>query len=258
MRQIADSVKGRAGYEDRFLAAESDTEAYFGKIVESRRLQQQAIATAVKDGAKGRLAYYNAYAALREGELENKSVAREYAMKALVASDGRDIKVVSALALAKAGLTTDAAKLADELEMEFPQDMMMRSFVLPTIRAQVELNRGRAREAIQALESALPYELGHAEFGSLEPAYVRGLAYLKIGDGKGARIEFQKLVGRPGLINNFVTGALVQLQLGRASALMGNRDEARRYYQDFLAIWKDADRDQPIYQQAKQEYARLK
>jgi len=39
---------------------------------------------------------------------------------------------------------------------------------------------------------------------------------------------------------------------------MGNTAAARKSYQDFLQLWKDADPDVPIYQEAKAEYARLR
>jgi hypothetical protein len=87
---------------------------------------------------------------------------------------------------------------------------------------------------------------------------VRGLAYQKLGKGPEAAAEFQKLIDHPGIVGNFVTGALAQLQLARAEEMSGNRDAALEHYQDFLARWKGADPDIPILQQAKIEYAKLK
>ena len=43
----------------------------------------------------------------------------------------------------------------------------------------------------------------------------------------------------------------------RAAALSGDLPKSRRAYQDFLALWKDADPDVPILIQAKAEYAKL-
>ena len=45
--------------------------------------------------------------------------------------------------------------------------------------------------------------------------------------------------------------------LGRAYAMSGDTQKARTAYQDFLTLWKDADPDVPILQQAKAEYAKL-
>ena len=39
--------------------------------------------------------------------------------------------------------------------------------------------------------------------------------------------------------------------------MYGDIDEARTHYQDFLALWKDADPNLPVLQQAKSEYAAL-
>jgi hypothetical protein len=78
-----------------------------------------------------------------------------------------------------------------------------------------------------------------------------------LGDGRSAVREFQKLIDNPGLCGEFITGALVRLQLARAERLMGDNASARRYYEEFLTIWKDADPDVPVYRQAKAEYSQL-
>jgi serine/threonine protein kinase/Flp pilus assembly protein TadD len=258
MQKIFDAARGKPGYEDRLLALQADTEAYYGHVAQARKLQQQAVAAAARDGANDRIAYYNAYAAWRESELGDKRMARQYAAEALSASDGRDIKELVALALANVGDATAAKKLADQLDQEYPQATLIQSYALPTIRALIDMNAGRPAAAIETLKSTLSHELGYADFSDLEPAYVRGLAYMKTGQPGAAGAQFQKLVDHPGMVGNFVTGALAHLQLARAAQMAANVDEARRYYQDFLALWKDADPDIPILKQAKVEYGRLK
>ena len=52
-------------------------------------------------------------------------------------------------------------------------------------------------------------------------------------------------------------GALAHLGLGRAYALAGDSAKAKSAYQDFFALWKNADPDIPILKQAKAEYAKL-
>ncbi len=93
---------------------------------------------------------------------------------------------------------------------------------------------------------------------SLYPAYLRGLAYLKLGQGREAAAEFHKMIDHPDILQDFITLPLAHLQLGRAQVMMGDKAAARKSYQDFLTLWKDADPDIPIYQQAKAEYARLR
>ncbi len=114
--------------------------------------------------------------------------------------------------------------------------------------------------AIELLRATTKYELSWniESFDFLYPAYVRGQAYLALGDGRSAAAEFQKLIDHPGLINYHVTGPLAWLQLGRAQKMMGDEAAARKSYEKFLSLWRDADPDVPIYQQAKAEYARLK
>jgi len=91
--------------------------------------------------------------------------------------------------------------------------------------------------------------------------YLRGEAYLAAHQGTEAAAQFQKVLEHPGLVVNQVIGALAHLGLGRAYALQTGADarvRARIGYQDFLAVWKDADPDLPILRQAQAEYARLR
>ena len=88
----------------------------------------------------------------------------------------------------------------------------------------------------------------------LYPAYIRGVAYLQMHEGRLAAAEFEKLLANRGLVGTSVTGALSHVQLDRAQRLMGEEAAARKSYEDFLTLWKDADPDIPIYQQAKVEY----
>ena len=69
--------------------------------------------------------------------------------------------------------------------------------------------------------------------------------------------SFQKLLDHRGCVLNFVTGALVHLQIGRAYAMAGESAKAKSAYNDFLTLQKDADPDIPILKQAKVDYAKL-
>jgi tetratricopeptide (TPR) repeat protein len=130
--------------------------------------------------------------------------------------------------------------------------------LLPAIRAAIQLQQNDSSGAIESLLPAVKYDLASPNsFNCLYPAYLRGLAYLQMGNGRLAAPEFQKLLDYPGVVGRFVTGALARLQIGRAQAMAGDKAAARKSYQDFLYIWKDADREIPIYKQAKAEYARL-
>jgi hypothetical protein len=103
------------------------------------------------------------------------------------------------------------------------------------------------------------YDLGFTGwFVSVYPAYIRGLAYLGLGDGQSAAAQFQKLIDNPGFTVRHVTGPLAWFQLGRAQKMMGDEAATRKSYKTFLDLWKNADPDIPIYQQAKAEYAKLR
>jgi eukaryotic-like serine/threonine-protein kinase len=124
----------------------------------------------------------------------------------------------------------------------------------------MELNGGSAHQAIELLQATSSYELGAPppfQLGTLYPIYVRGKAHLKGGDGQQAAAQFQKMIDYRGVTSNFPLGALAHLQLGRAYALSGDTAKARTNYQDFFALWKDADPDIPILKEAKAEYAKL-
>jgi hypothetical protein len=89
------------------------------------------------------------------------------------------------------------------------------------------------------------------------PVFVRGEAYLASREGTKAAAEFQKIIDHRGLVLNRPIGALAHLGLGRAYVLQGDTPRAKAAYQDFLTLWKDADPDIPVLQQAKAEYAKL-
>jgi Tfp pilus assembly protein PilF len=93
--------------------------------------------------------------------------------------------------------------------------------------------------------------------GNLYPAYVRGLAYLAAHQGAEAAAEFQKILDHRGIVVSDPIGSLAHLQLARACALSGDKAKAKSAYQDFLALWKDADPDIPILKQASVESAKM-
>jgi hypothetical protein len=169
----------------------------------------------------------------------------------------------AALVFALTGDTSQAQSLANDLQQRFAEDTSVKFSYLPTLRAVVALTSDQPSRAIEVLQAAAPYDLGaprssyHAIFGPLYPVYFRGEALLALHQGPQAAAEFQKVLDHRGIVVSDPIGALARLQLGRAFALSGDRIRARSAYQDFLELWKDADRDIPVFQQAKQEYARL-
>jgi serine/threonine protein kinase/Flp pilus assembly protein TadD len=263
MRQQFAWAMGKPDVEDWMLSAQSDTEAYHGRVAKAQQLSEAAVRSAKHAEVPERAAEWKANQALREIEVGRAELALKLATEALALSSVQDVRLKVALVRARAGDAEPAQTVADKLSQESPLDTKMQYYSLPTIRAASELGKNNALQAVQTLEVVRPYELGGPAPGitylaNLYPAYLRGEAYLKAGQGQAAAAEFQKVIDHPGIVNNFITGALAHLQLGRAQAMMGDKEAARRSYQDFFTLWKEADPDLPILHAAKAEYAKLK
>jgi tetratricopeptide (TPR) repeat protein len=259
-QQVAWGV-GKPGVEDILLAAEADTAAYSGQLKKARESTRQATASAKRAGANETAAGYEASAALREALFGNPVEALERAEAALTPSKARDVQFGVALAFALSGQIVRAQTLAAELARDFPQDTIVESNYLPTIAGQIALNRHEPAKAIDALRTASLFELGQpgdaAFMPALYPVYVRGEALRATYQGRESAIEFQKILDHRGVVMNEPIGALAHLGLARAYVLQGDNVRARGAYQDFLTLWKDADTDIPILQQAKSEFAKL-
>ena len=239
------------------LVFQADTARYNGQFAKARELSQRA-GDAMRVDAKETAAAVEAEAAVQEALVGNVSFAKRGANAALQLSNGRDTSWLSAIALALAGDSGQAARLTGDLAKRFPEDTLVQTQYLPMIRAASALAAGSPQNAIRALEAAAPYELGGNRASmSLGPVYLRGQAYVAAKQGAAAAAEFQKILDHPGIVTNEPIGALAHLGLGRAYALAGDKGKAAAAYQDFLALWKDADPDIPILKEAKAEYAKL-
>ena len=259
MAQVAAAAMGKPGTEDLLLASQADTEAWYGKLKNARELTRQAMDSAQHNDAKEAAATYQVAAALREVE-ENRKQALADADAAVRLAPNRDVQAMAALALARAGDTAGAEKLAAELDKTFPLDTLVQRYWQPTIRAAVALERKDPNRAVELLNLASTVELGQPTNVTviLCPVYLRGEAYLLMHDGNRAAAEFQKFIDHYGLVLNSPWGALARFGLARAYAMQGSTAKARAAYQDFLTLWKDADPDIPILKEAKAEYAKLR
>jgi eukaryotic-like serine/threonine-protein kinase len=260
-RQIA-AAAGKPG-EDVLLSFASDTEGFYGRLANARRLSQRAIDSAHGNDSKETAAAWRMNAALREAEFGNIARARQEITAALAEAPSRDVSVLAALALARIGDIDRADRMAHDLAERFPLNTAINRYWLPAIDASIEIKRGRPTKALEYLQSSTQYELGSPlpQFevgGSLYPAYIRGQVYLLLKQGKEAATEFQKFLDHRGVALNSPLGALARLQLARAHALWLDSAQSRAAYQDFFGLWKDADPDVPILMVAKSEYAKLK
>jgi len=252
---------GKPDDEARLLSLQSESEAYYGRLNKARDLSQRAVAAAIRSNSKEQGALWQVIAALREAEFGETAEAKRDVARALALADGRDVKVLAAVALARMGESTRARGLAEELQKANPSNTLLKVYWLPVIQAATALKEGKAARALRMLKFAAPYELGHSlslDRGTLYPCYLRGQAYLMAHHGAAATAEYQKLLDHSGIAMNFVTESLARLQIARAYALAGDTAKAKAAYQVFLTLWKDADPTIPILRQAKAEYAKLK
>jgi tetratricopeptide (TPR) repeat protein len=261
MEREAKELMGKPGDEDQMLNFESDTALYGGQLAKSRTLARRAIDSAGKADEPEAAALYQAEIAVREALVGNLDVAKSQAQAALALSRGRDVVALSAIAQALSGDSASAALSVDELDRRFPRSTIVQFNYLPTINAATLLWRRDANKAEQVLAGAAPYELGGV-FENLNfrlyPVYLRGQAYLAEKQGPAAAAEFQKILDHPGLVRSEPIGALARLQLGRAYAISAETDKARNAFNDFFTLWKEADPDVPILEEAKAEFAKLR
>ena len=174
--------------------------------------------------------------------------------RALLFNARSNTTVMRPIALALCGEIAQAQSLANELAKESPKDTAINAMWLPTIRAAIEIRKDNAAGAIQLLQAVGTYEA--ATF--FWPNYIRALAYLRQKAGAEAKAEFQKILDHRGWDPTSYLYPLAHLGLARAAVLTGDVAGSRKAYQDFFALWKDADADLPILIEAKKEYAALK
>lgn len=254
MQREAEWAKGKP---DEFFMLETVAEAaaFSGQLRKSREAYHQAIESAQRGKFEEGAAGIAARQGMTEAMFSNSLKAREAAQAAVAVNRSRFTLIFAGMAQSMAGDVRQATGTADELSKRFPTDAFVNSVWVPSIRGEIEINRGNPGKAIELLQAASPYEFGF--FPRMLPTYVRGQAYLRARQGKEAAAEFQKVLDHRGSCQTSPQCALAHLQLARARALSGDATGARSAYQDFFAIWKDADPDISILKEAKAEYAKL-
>src|SRR5580704_8266217 len=217
-----------------------------GKRRESSKLYQRAAETALRHGLRNASAEFEEADARADALSGSCQTARRL---------GRP-----ALALAMCGDSAKAETLAGETSKLFPNGTLWNAVQLPAIRAVIAIKSDQPIKAVELLASASPYERAYPE-----TVYLRGLAYLSQREGAEAAAEFEKILDHKGA--NWGSAwqhpywgqfySLSYFGLARASALAGDTAKAGKTFQDFLALWKNADPDIPILIAAKAEYAKL-
>jgi serine/threonine protein kinase/tetratricopeptide (TPR) repeat protein len=230
-----------------------------GKVRAGRRTWQQARSELLAAGIKDFAGALFAAEAADDSLLGYPADARHNVAQALGLTNNPDVRSYAASALASTGDVAKSASLLADLRREFPDNHYIQLGLTSMVQAEQYLQRNQPAQTITALEPVRSYELSVGPHGiGFAANYLRGEAYLKLGDGVKAAAEFQHILDHRGIQPTDVHYSLAHLNLGRAYALQGDRAKARTAYQDFFAAWKDADPDVPILITATAEYEKLK
>lgn len=249
MQQQLDWASGKP---DEYVAFDwqAGAASFAGQWRNAQDFSRRAIDLTARGDTVEVAARYATEQALRGAVFGDCRRARTDAAQGLKSARGRASLPRAALALALCNEVNEAQSLADELSKHYPEDTLLNSIWLPAIRAALELQRGNATQALERLQAAARYEAA-AEFW---PQYVRGQAYLQLKRSAEAAAEFQKILGHRGYGPLSPLYALAHLGLARAAALTGDTAQSRQAYEDFFAVWKEADAELPILRAAKREY----
>jgi tetratricopeptide (TPR) repeat protein len=262
--ELAEAPKYGPGAVADITAVEAMTQAYHGKLNAAKAAFRRAYDVAHAASLNGSMASALYGQACAEALAGDTAAARRDTAPFLAITNAHLYRMRAARVFALAGDEAQAEALLNTLLKERPNATVLNNYDAPVIRAQIELARNNPAKAIEALEPTFEFELADGDLGSggggkgMLANYLRAEAYLKLGKGAEAAAEYQKIIDHPGIVRNHMTGALAHWGLGRAYAVEGDQAKARLAYQDFFALWKDADPDVPVLRQAKAEYAKLK
>ncbi len=158
-----------------------------------------------------------------------------------------------AVAMAKTGDETQAAKILKQELAQHPSDTLWNNFKGPQIRAAILLAQHKPEEAVEVLRPSLPYDLR-----GFDTSFMRGTAYLEEGQPAAAEREFQKVTEHPGLDPLSYEYPLAYLGLARSLAAEHKTVDSLAAYEQFFALWKRADPNEPLLKQAYSESNSLK
>ncbi|HXZ32087.1 MAG TPA: protein kinase [Terriglobales bacterium] len=233
----------------------ASVEAFHGRRSKALEMYQQVFEAAMRAGFKGNAAQTLLSEAGIEVMTGNKAAVPAKVKQALSLSPDKMVRVITAYDLACVGLNREAQSVFADLQKEYPDDTANNRLFAPWLQAVIEMNQDHPAAAVDLFEKARPYEFGGLT--SLWSTYDRGRAYLQAKKGPEAATEFQRVLDHRGVDASGLEYAFSYLGLARAYALEGDSAKSRSAYQDFFALWKDADPDIPVLKEAKAEYAKL-
>ena len=231
--------------------------AYFhlGQVNKGESLSRQAIALYVRDKRSENAASTFLNLADNQALVGKCQDAKLNTTAALAQSRGRAVLGFAALTFAACGDSTQAQSLIDEAVKNYPLDTLSASIAAPIVGAVIEKNRGNHEKALQLLETVRTYDMSFIVGAANN--YIRGYVYLDLKKGDEARREFQKIIDRRGVDTFGCARSLAYLGVARAAAMSGDVAASRKAYQDFFALWKDADPNLAPLAEARKEYEKL-
>lgn len=238
------------------LDFQAGTNAFYGQWQKALDFSHRSIEMMISQDRKENAGQAETFISFFEAVLGRCQQAREGVTRGVALSRDRIGLGNAAMTLAYCNELAQSQSFVDELQKRFPKDTPTIGVLIPMVRATMEMNRGNTAGAIEILQPASRFELGNV--AGIWLTYIRGEVYLRQKTGNEAAAAFQKILDHRGIEPTSPLYPLAHLGLARASVLSGDTAKARKEYQDFLALWKDADADLPILQQAKDEYAKLK
>ena len=265
MEREATQRRGRLQSQGWFEQQEALTAAYHGRLKEAAQRSDSAVLLARQAGMGERVAEFEGARAVWSALFGIREEAQRSAAAALSHNRSRDADYGPAFALALLHDTAQPHQIAANLEKRYPNDTSVQFSYLPSLRAMEALNRGDPVKALEMTQAAVPYELAvpatasvsEAFYGALYPVYLRGLAYSRTARHREAAAEFQKILDHSGLVLNDPIGPMARLQLARAWFASGDRARSAAVYKDLVNLWKDADSDSMVVQEAKAEFSKL-
>jgi len=259
---------GKSELQHEILSEEADAAAYSGHLARARELTEQALRSALKADNKEQAASWLLNSAWREDLFGNPKLAHDQAVRALaMAPNSREGEAMAAIIFARTEDIPRAEVAIRHIEKQYPHHSVMQSYWLPCIRAQVALKRKDASAALKELATAAPLDTLYPQvfyYSHMPSVVLRAEAYLLLGQPVRATNEWQTVLNNPGIVQLSATSPISKLQLARAYALQSQPDnpsdlsKARFAYQDFLTLWKNADANIPVLEEARAAFTRLK
>jgi len=223
-----------------------------GQLRQARNLFKEVEEKAARLDLKESIVSTIASEALLDALAQNRGEAIGGAAAAVKQSQTPTVLLSAADIYARSGEDAKATQLLERAAAQRPEDTNVQSVTVPMIRAVLAMNRHDAVTALDLIKKAEPFDRAITE-----SRYTRASALLMAGQASQAAKEFEAVLHLRNFSPTDPTISFSQLGLARAYVSAKEKEKARTAYQDFFAVWKDADPGLPILKEAKTEYAKL-